>query len=54
MNSNIISVMINHLLLPRGKYVEHFDAEKNNLAPGVYYFQLVRDEKSMVRKMVVN
>jgi hypothetical protein len=36
-----------------GKYVESFDPVTYNLAPGVYYFSLIRGDQKLKRKMVL-
>lgn len=36
-----------------GKYLEHIDATKSALTPGVYHFRLIADGKVMQRKIVV-
>lgn len=48
-----IACLIDRERLSSGMYLEHFDARKYNLAPGVYYFSLTGDNLNQVRKMVV-
>ena len=48
-----IASLIDHERLDSGMYLEHFDARKYNLTPGVYYFSLTGDNVNRVRMMVV-
>jgi len=48
----VVASLINNELMNPGKYVEHFDASQYKLSPGVYYFSLLSDQKSVQRKML--
>jgi hypothetical protein len=54
MNGHEITTIIDNKLMPCGKYVKHFDAEAFHLCAGVYYFQLIRGNNILARKMIVN
>jgi hypothetical protein len=41
----------NEVRMP-GKYIEHFDASTTNLTPGVYYFSLMCNDKTIKKKML--
>lgn len=36
-----------------GKHIEHFDATRYALSPGIYYFSLVSDQLNLQRKMII-
>ncbi|MCF8234686.1 MAG: T9SS type A sorting domain-containing protein [Bacteroidales bacterium] len=40
--------------LERGKYVEHFNVEKQNPGPGVYFITLQQRDKVIKRKMIIS
>jgi len=42
----------NELLQP-GRYIEHFDAGRFNLSPGVYFFKIISEKKTFSKKMVL-
>ena len=54
LNGREIATLINNKMMSSGKYVEHFDAASKGLSAGVYYFKLIRGDKIMVRKMIVD
>jgi len=48
-----ITTLINHEQRGAGKYIEHFDATRYNLAPGVYYFALTTEGMNLKQKMML-
>ncbi|MEI6899895.1 MAG: T9SS type A sorting domain-containing protein, partial [Bacteroidota bacterium] len=48
-----ITTLINDRQFQPGKYIEHFDITRFNVAPGVYYFSLISGDRSQKRKMVI-
>ena len=49
---NIVAVLIDGEKTVSGKHVIRFCPEKYNLAPGVYYYSLVTNQKTMAKKMI--
>jgi serine protease AprX len=49
-----VEVMLDHLVLQPGKYTYQFDAERHNLASGVYYFSLVSNDRVIRQKIILN
>lgn len=54
MHGHEVARLIDHKMMPRGKYIKEFDAHNLQLASGVYYFSLECGDKPVVRKMIVN
>ena len=50
----LVAVLKDHEKTGPGKYISRFDASEYKLSPGVYYFSLITDDKSIRRKMVLN
>ncbi len=48
-----ITSIINNEFLPAGKYEKQFNAQKYNLAPGIYYFSLSTEKQNVKRKMIL-
>ncbi|NOX46817.1 MAG: T9SS type A sorting domain-containing protein [Chlorobi bacterium] len=48
-----VSTLIDNEFRTRGKYVEHFDAGRFHLSPGVYYFSLTGEGIHLKRKMML-
>lgn len=47
-----VATLINHDLLPSGKYVQNFESKAPKLSPGVYYFRLTADGFCRTQKVV--
>jgi hypothetical protein len=50
---NEVAVLIDNEYRPFGKYIEHFDAGRYDLASGVYYFSLSGEGLIIQRKMMI-
>jgi hypothetical protein len=48
-----ITTLVDHKLSEPGRYVEYFDIKQYDLKPGLYYYSLLDNERSIWRKMVV-
>jgi hypothetical protein len=48
-----ITTLVDNKLSSPGRYVEYFDISRYGLEPGLYYYSLVDDERSVRRKMIV-
>ena len=48
-----IATLVENKLSGPGRYVEHFDISRYGLKPGLYYYSLVDNERSVRRKMIV-
>ncbi len=48
-----IARIIDNEVMDPGKYVRSFDIASRRLSPGIYYFNLVSGEESLIRKMIV-
>ena len=48
-----VAVLINNEYRAFGKYIEHFDANQYQLAPGMYYFSLTGKGINVKRKMIL-
>lgn len=48
-----IATLVDHKLSNPGRYVEYFDISRYGLKPGLYYYSLVDNERSVKRKMIV-
>jgi len=48
-----IATLVENKLSSPGRYVEYFDISRYGLAPGLYYYSLVDNERSVRRKMIV-
>jgi hypothetical protein len=48
-----IATLVDHKLSSPGRYVEYFDISRYDLEPGLYYYSLVDNERSVRRKMIV-
>lgn len=53
MFGNRVAQLINYEYRVRGSYTEYFDAAKNRLSPGVYYFSLYGEGINLQRKMML-
>ncbi|MEI6456484.1 MAG: T9SS type A sorting domain-containing protein [bacterium] len=49
---NHLATLIDHRLMQAGKHVIEFNPEKYNLAPGVYHYSLVTDNRTITKKMI--
>jgi hypothetical protein len=50
---NEVAVPVDNRFLTPGKYIEQFNVDKAELAPGFYYYSLVSREQSVRKKMIV-
>lgn len=50
---NLVATLISRKHLPAGKYVEGLDLAEKKLCPGVYYYRLSTEEKTLSKKMVI-
>ena len=48
-----VATLVDHKLSAPGRYVEYFDISRYRLEPGLYYYSLDQNEKSIKRKMIV-
>ncbi|HZX63408.1 MAG TPA: hypothetical protein VFE66_09360 [Bacteroidales bacterium] len=48
-----IATLVENKLSSPGRYVEYFDISRYGLDPGLYYYSLVDNERSVRRKMIV-
>jgi len=48
-----IATLVDHKLSGPGRYVEYFDISRYGLKPGLYYYSLVDNERSVRLKMIV-
>jgi hypothetical protein len=48
-----VATLVDHKLSVPGRYVEYFDISRYGLEPGLYYYSLDQNEKSIKRKMIV-
>jgi hypothetical protein len=48
----IVAVLIDNERVVAGKHVIRFSPEKYNLVPGVYYYSLVTNQKTIAKKMI--
>ncbi len=48
-----IATLVDNKLSNPGRYVEYFDISRYGLEPGLYYYSLVDNERSVRRKMIV-
>ncbi|MCX6247026.1 MAG: T9SS type A sorting domain-containing protein [Bacteroidetes bacterium] len=50
---NRIATLVDHKVSAPGRYIENFDIAKYGLTPGLYFYSLTDNEKSVRRKMIV-
>lgn len=48
-----VSVLEEKKVLSKGKYVYSFSAQANNASPGIYFFRLKTQEKTLQKKMMI-
>lgn len=48
-----ITSIVDKEFMPAGKYEKQFNAQKYNLAPGIYYFSLSTEKQNVKRKMIL-
>jgi hypothetical protein len=48
-----IATLVDHKLSAPGRYVEYFDISRYGLNPGLYYYSLLDNERSVRRRMIV-
>ncbi|MBU2651781.1 MAG: T9SS type A sorting domain-containing protein [Bacteroidetes bacterium] len=48
-----ITRLVDREVIPAGKYIKSFNPSDFNLSPGVYYFELSGNERSIQRKMIL-
>jgi len=49
---NHIATLLDHQQMKKGKHVVEFHPEKYNLAPGVYHYSLVTNNRTITKKMI--
>jgi hypothetical protein len=48
-----VATLVDHRMTSPGRYVENFDISRYGLDPGVYFYSLLDNERSVRRKMIV-